>query len=62
MIDAVCRCTICAKPMSAHCRCHEPKDPVRLVCMVCAAFVIVERDEDLGDADEIETTCPECTP
>lgn len=27
---------------------------------MCADFIIVERDDDLGDADEIETLCPSC--
>lgn len=35
-------------------------DPVRLVCTLCQASIVVEREPDFYDFVEIETTCPRC--
>ena len=35
-------------------------DPVRLVCTLCQASIVVEREPDFFDLVEIETTCPRC--
>lgn len=61
LIDATVRCSICGKPPSAKCTCHDPKDPVLLVCIECPKRLKVEREPDFFDFKEIETLCPECT-
>lgn len=39
-----------------------PTDPVTLVCEMCGAQRVFEREPDFFDFDIIETTCPRCTP
>ncbi len=52
LIDAVVRCTICGKPPG--CKCW-----VRLRC-ACGRTLMVQRESDDADAEEIATECPEC--
>jgi len=53
LIDAAVRCTMCGKPIGCACW-------VRLRCKSCPRTLLVRREPDDGDVEEIETTCPEC--
>jgi DNA-directed RNA polymerase subunit RPC12/RpoP len=53
LIDAVVRCTVCGKPPGCTCW-------VRLKCTGCSRTLLVRREPDDDDAEELETKCPEC--
>lgn len=47
------KCSICQR--RPPCKCW-----VKLTCEWCGATTTVERFEEAGDLDEIETECPKC--
>lgn len=62
MIDAVCLCVKCGLSASARCKCHDPKDPVTLLCTVCGDTLVIEREDWCFDYEVVETKCPKCRP